>query len=217
MADCINDDNEIELDVSTTYYSGKDPVYKKGREGEPIDGLSFTRGELNSAEEIKGVSEIKKCKPLKVAESLLPKSEAMKCEIKAIEEESTFSWLISTLLGLFRGEQKSTGDTVAKSIVLSVTALFFIFMIYKNKLYSIAYLKSLLFTLIFLFKRFWVFFIILFFLSLTYNVIFSYLPYFSDQALKYLYLSINHSFNFFLFCKILYIKFKFKYLNNNIF
>jgi len=190
MADCINDDNEIELDASTTYYSGKDPSYKKPREGEPIDGMSLSYGDLNSKDEVKGVSEIKKCNPLKIAEAV-PAAEPVKCDIKSPQEEPIFAWFLNSIISLLRGEQESTGNTVAKSIIVSVTLLFILFMIYKFQLYKIAYLKSMLFTLFFLFKRFWVFALILFFLSLTYSFIFNYIPFFSKEFGKYLYLSIN--------------------------
>ena len=191
MADCINDDNEIELEVSTTYYSEKDPLFKQAKDGQPVNGMSLSYGDLNSTDEIKGVSEIKKCKPLELASSLTPAAQPVKCDANSVPEESLFSWLINTMLSLFRGEQTSQGDTIAKSIIVSITGLFIMFLIYKFELYQLSNLKSLFFTLFFLFKKFWVFTLLLFFMSLTYNSIFSYIPYFSDQALKYLYLSIN--------------------------
>ena len=191
MADCINDDNEIEFDVSTTYYSEKDPLFKKQKDGPPVNGMSLSYGDINSTDEIKSVSEIKKCKPLELVKNLTPAAQPVKCDANNVPEEPIFSWLINTMLSLFRGEQTSQGDTIAKSIIVSITGLFTIFLIIKFKFYEISNLKSLFFTLFFLFKRFWVFVILLFLISLTYNSIFSFIPYFSDQALKYLYLSIN--------------------------
>jgi len=190
MADCINDDNEIEVDASTTYYSEKNPEFKKERDGEPINGLSLSYGDLNSADEIEGVSEIKKCKPLKIA-NLTPAAEQVKCDASSTPDETIFSWLINTLISLFRGEQTSKGDTIAKSIIASITGMFVLFLLIKFEFYKISNLKSLFFTLFFLFKRFWVFAALLFCISMTYTSIFSFIPYFSDQALKYLYLSMN--------------------------
>jgi hypothetical protein len=189
MANCINDDNEVELDISTTYYSEKDPLFKQGKDEGPVDGLTLSSGDLNSPDEVKGVSEIKKCNPLEV--DSLTHEEPVKCELKKPKDPPFFSWFFNTLLSFFRGEQKGTGDTVAKTILFSITTLFFMFMIYKNELYKISYLKSLCFTFIFLFKGLWVFFTIIFLLSLTQSVIFNFIPYFFRQFFKYLYLSIN--------------------------
>ena len=191
MADCINDDNEIDLQPSTNYYSGKDPLFKQGKEGTPVNGLSLSYGDLNSPDEIDGVSEIKKCKPLDIGKSLIPESEPVKCDIKTPEEEPMFATLTNTIISLFKDEQKSVGATVIKSIITSVTIMFILFLIYRGQLYSLSNLKSLLFTFIFLFKRFFVFATILFLLSLTYNVIFSFIPYFIEQFTKFLLLSIN--------------------------
>jgi hypothetical protein len=187
MADCINDDNEIDLEPSTNYYGEKDPLFKQGNE-DPINGISLSSGDLNSSDEINGVSEIKKCKPLDVE---IVKQEPVKCDLKKKDDEPIFSWFFNSLLSFFRGEKKGTGDSVAKTILFSITLMFFMFMIYKNELYNISYLKSLFFTFIFLFKRFWVFFTIIFLLSLTQSVIFSFIPYFFQQFMNYLYLSIN--------------------------
>jgi len=190
MADCINDDNEIEFDASTTPYREKDPSFKKQKDTTPVNGLSLSYGDINSSDEIKGVSEIKRCKPLEL-KNITPAAQPVKCDPNNAPDEPIFSWLVNSMLSLFRGQQTSEGDTIAKSIIVSITGLFTMFLFIKFEFYKWENLKSLFFTLFFLFKRFWVFAALLFCISLTYNSIFSFIPYFFDQALKYLYLSIN--------------------------
>lgn len=186
MAECINNDNEIDIESSTPY-AEDDPLYRKEEEYKPINGFSYSKGDINTTEEIKSSSEIKKCKPPTSKMFGFASKVEEKCDPK---EPSLYTQALDQIIN---GKEKGSvnflntaATPAAQAIIAGVSTMFAIFFIYKNGLYNPVYLKPLFFTFIFLFKRLICFTIIITLLILVFVAIFKLIPKYSRRFFRLL-------------------------------